>query len=85
MIPPINNIKIRRHVAVERPLLKPFRSNREASGRNNIDSIAAIVRGTKNVLAKYNPAKTAKAIINIKAVFERDTGIVLWLNHWENN
>jgi len=66
---------MRRHVNEERPLLKPFLSNREASGKNSIDSIAAMASGTKNGLAKYKPAKTAKAIINNKAVFERDVGI----------
>ena len=75
MIPPIKMIKITRHVTVESPLLKPFRSSFEAIGRNNIESKAAIVSGTKKLLAKYNPAKTPKAIMNNRAVLERDVGI----------
>jgi hypothetical protein len=42
-----------------------------------MDNIAAIVSGTRKGFAKYNPAKTAKKIMNMYAALETDVGIEL--------
>ncbi len=44
--------------------MQPLRSSFDAIGKNNIERMPAIVRGTKNDFAKNNPAKTPNAIIN---------------------
>lgn len=65
------------HIADDIPLPKPFRSNLEAKGRNSIASRPAMVRETKKGLAKYRPAKRAKAMINKKPVLAREVGICI--------
>jgi hypothetical protein len=64
IIPAIKQIKIRIHAPTESPRLTPFFSNLLLIGRKSIERIPAMVSGTRKGLAKYNPAKTAKNIMN---------------------
>ena len=72
IIPAITANKMRIQKTADNPRLIPFFPIQRLSGRNNMASIPAIMKGTKNGFAKYNPAKSIKKRNRICMALDND-------------